>query len=41
MVLVKPGEKVPVDGTIVDGHSSVNESMLTGESKTGGKEQGR
>ncbi len=32
-VLVKPGEKVPVDGTIVEGKSSVNESMLTGESK--------
>lgn len=32
-VLVKPGEKVPVDGTIVEGTSSVNESMLTGESK--------
>ena len=32
-VLVKPGEKVPVDGIIVDGTSSVNESMLTGESK--------
>jgi Cu2+-exporting ATPase len=32
-VLVKPGEKVPVDGTIVEGTSSVNESMLMGESK--------
>jgi Cu2+-exporting ATPase len=32
-VLVRPGEKVPVDGRIVDGRSSVNESMLTGESK--------
>jgi Cu2+-exporting ATPase len=31
-VLVRPGEKVPADGTVVDGHSSVNESMLTGES---------
>ncbi|NBI28669.1 heavy metal translocating P-type ATPase [Chengkuizengella marina] len=31
-VLVKPGEKIPVDGTIVKGVSSVNESMLTGES---------
>lgn len=41
-VLIKPGEKVPADGAIVDGESSVNEAMLTGEStpapkKTGGK----
>ncbi|WP_461181356.1 heavy metal translocating P-type ATPase, partial [Virgibacillus kimchii] len=31
-VLVKPGEKIPVDGTITDGKSAVDESMLTGES---------
>ncbi|WP_174613510.1 heavy metal translocating P-type ATPase [Virgibacillus ihumii] len=31
-VLVKPGEKIPVDGTIVDGKSAIDESMLTGES---------
>ncbi len=31
-VRVKSGEKVPADGTVVDGQSSVNESMLTGES---------
>jgi P-type Cu2+ transporter len=30
--LVKPGEKIPADGIVVDGTSSVNESMLTGES---------
>lgn len=32
-VLVRPGEKIPVDGRIVDGESSVDESMLTGESE--------
>jgi Cu2+-exporting ATPase len=31
-VLVKPGEKIPADGAIVAGESSVNEAMLTGES---------
>ncbi len=31
-VLVKPGEKIPVDGTITDGKSAIDESMLTGES---------
>ncbi len=32
-VLVRPGAKVPVDGTIIDGSSGFNEAMLTGESK--------
>ncbi len=32
-VLVKPGEKVPADGSVEGGESSVNEAMLTGESK--------
>ncbi|WP_073071064.1 heavy metal translocating P-type ATPase [Thermosipho atlanticus] len=32
IVIVKPGEKIPVDGVIVEGHTSVDESMLTGES---------
>ncbi len=32
IVLVRPGEKVPVDGEIVEGRSSIDESMLTGES---------
>src|SRR5660398_192267 len=32
-VLVKPGEKVPVDGRVVEGRSSLNEAMLTGESR--------
>ncbi|GAW93733.1 heavy metal translocating P-type ATPase [Calderihabitans maritimus] len=32
IVVVRPGEKIPVDGIIIEGHSSVDESMLTGES---------
>ena len=31
IVLVRPGEKVPVDGIVIEGHSAVDESMLTGE----------
>ncbi|MCF8338356.1 MAG: cadmium-translocating P-type ATPase [Bacteroidales bacterium] len=32
-VLVRPGEKIPVDGEIIDGESHVNESMVTGEAR--------
>lgn len=39
-ILVKPGEKIPVDGSVVEGESYVNESMLTGESKPVKKETG-
>lgn len=39
-VLVKPGEKIPVDGVIVEGRSAIDESMLTGESIPVEKEDG-
>ncbi len=32
VIVVKPGEKIPVDGIVTDGYTSVDESMLTGES---------
>jgi Cu+-exporting ATPase len=40
LLLVKPGERIPVDGEVTDGRSSVDESMLTGESMPVGKEPG-
>jgi len=32
IIIVRPGEKIPVDGKIINGYSSVDEAMLTGES---------
>ncbi|MEM1676970.1 MAG: heavy metal translocating P-type ATPase, partial [Nitrososphaerota archaeon] len=40
VVLVRPGEKIPSDGVVVEGESSVNEALLTGESKPVGKAVG-
>ena len=38
-VVIRPGEKIPVDGIITDGESNVNESMVTGEAKPVRKEK--
>ena len=40
IVLVRPGEKIPVDGEIVDGSSTIDESMVTGESVPVKKQSG-
>ncbi|MEQ9264193.1 MAG: copper-translocating P-type ATPase [Balneolaceae bacterium] len=39
-VLIKPGEKIPADGVVIKGNSSVNESLMTGESKPVTKSDG-
>jgi P-type Cu2+ transporter len=39
-VLIKPGEKIPADGVIIEGTTSINEAMITGESKPVSKKQG-
>ena len=40
IVIIRPGNKIPVDGEIVEGSSQVDESMLTGESMPVGKDPG-
>jgi Cu+-exporting ATPase len=39
-ILVRPGERIPVDGVVIEGRSSVDEAMLTGESLPVGKQVG-
>ncbi len=39
-VLIRPGEKVPTDGVIIEGRTNVNQAMLTGESKPIEKDEG-
>lgn len=40
LILVKPGEKVPIDGIVIEGETSINESMITGESRPISKKKG-
>jgi len=40
IIIVRPGEKIPVDGEIIEGHSDIDESMVTGESMPVSKKTG-
>ncbi len=39
-IIIKPGDRIPLDGEVLDGHSSVNQAPITGESRPVGKKKG-
>ncbi len=40
VILIRPGEKIPIDGKVIDGETNINEAMITGEAKPVSKKVG-